>query len=411
MPLVLHRIYTGTEFNELAGELVLVKLTNEHDIHNKFPYYPGLNNDILEFNPNGECQKGGLYFIAFRNFAKWVYYGKQKMKYILDVTITDDAKVYVESNKFKADKIIISNKRKIKDLDVWNDEENCLNAVKHNIQLVKYVSYGHNACEYAIEHDDYRETIPNPDYYPSRYWKSPKYINRFSTPVKQLRSYVINYIPIGRRTHDMYELVLKRDYRYMSQIPDEDQTEDIQLYAIDVCWDAIRYINNPTVRALKAAIEKNINAMVYIIPLTPEELWDVMGNGQYAGTILSKPKYAEQLIPSGWMYCLERDGVLLKHMHEQTEEACLVAVTQNWRSLRFVKNKTEAICTAALKQSPEAKRYFPKTQPMEVELRPLVRSSTSRRPRTSRRRRRRQTHTPIDRTLQGTGCGQGCTIL
>ena len=74
-----------------------------------------------------------MYFTDYINVPLYVNYGKL----IADVTLPDDAKVYVETNKFKADKIIISN---IRPLEKFFSDFNYpkLHAVKLNGKILKY---------------------------------------------------------------------------------------------------------------------------------------------------------------------------------------------------------------------------------------------------------------------------------
>jgi len=101
---------SGYLFNKLVDKfnLQLVKLTNEEEKHNGFQYKDELNIDAVPFNPTFFCQPGGLYFTEKRYTEKWSTYNKKTMKYIRNVTIPSDARVFCEGDKFKADKFILS---------------------------------------------------------------------------------------------------------------------------------------------------------------------------------------------------------------------------------------------------------------------------------------------------------------
>jgi hypothetical protein len=74
-------------------------------------YKTGLNEDIVKFNPSGNCASGGIYFsrediLAFLGYGPW----------IRKVTLLKNSKVYENPGsikKWKADKIILGRKRKI----------------------------------------------------------------------------------------------------------------------------------------------------------------------------------------------------------------------------------------------------------------------------------------------------------
>ena len=87
------------------------KITNESETHNGMQYKTGLNVDIQQFNPKGDCKSGGIYFsrediLAFMEYGKW----------IRKVTLPENAKVYENPGspkKWKADKVILGRKYKI----------------------------------------------------------------------------------------------------------------------------------------------------------------------------------------------------------------------------------------------------------------------------------------------------------
>ena len=57
------------------------------------------------------------------------------------------------------------------------------------------------------------------------------------------------------------------------------------------------------------------------------------------------------------MAAVEKEGLLLRYVKDQTEEICLAAVTQDGRSLQFVIIQTDQICLAAVAEDMSALRY------------------------------------------------------
>src|SRR5271156_4589482 len=102
-----------------------VKILAENLIHHNFQYKEGLNIDTIPFNPSGECEPGGLYYCEREKAYLYANFGP----FIADVEIPDDARIYAEPDRYKADKIIISNIRrwdgefteKEKKLIVWQN--------------------------------------------------------------------------------------------------------------------------------------------------------------------------------------------------------------------------------------------------------------------------------------------------
>ena len=87
------------------------KILNISLNHHGFQYKEGLNIDILPFNPHGDCEPGGLYFTDKEHIFEYIDFGTL----IADVEVPDDAQVYKNGTKWKADRIILSNIRHIKE--------------------------------------------------------------------------------------------------------------------------------------------------------------------------------------------------------------------------------------------------------------------------------------------------------
>ncbi len=120
--------YTGKEFNELYPTAIFFKLIKPlepvcwtHDMFTAFlslfsngcerkfgshgfVYTDGLNIDTIPFNPQGSCSAGGLYFTDSANLTGFL---ETKHTHVAQVIIPDDARVYVEEHKCKADKILL----------------------------------------------------------------------------------------------------------------------------------------------------------------------------------------------------------------------------------------------------------------------------------------------------------------
>lgn len=102
---VIPTILSGKDFNKTFEHTKFYKFLNDDMIHNNFKYVFGLNVDTASFNPEGKCEKGGLYFCEESQCCRfWKSYGSL----LALVKIPDDAQVYIEKNKFKADKIILT---------------------------------------------------------------------------------------------------------------------------------------------------------------------------------------------------------------------------------------------------------------------------------------------------------------
>ena len=113
MSLILFKEYTGKEFNKKMGRRKLFRFTNFKENHNEFQYKDGLNVDFLPFDPSGSGQPGGLYFVDEDKIESYLGMIIFCFHWIRKVTIPDDARVYVDKYKYKADKIILAPRKKI----------------------------------------------------------------------------------------------------------------------------------------------------------------------------------------------------------------------------------------------------------------------------------------------------------
>src|SRR5579872_275343 len=143
------KVKSGKEFNNIFSGISFVKLTNESEVHRGFHFEDGLNVDTVLFNPISSCSAGGIYFIEENNIINWVYYDAVvgTMIYVRKVTIPDDARVYIEDDKFKTDKLILGPKSCI-DKTIYS------HSVESNVCVFKFLSNNvkdKNVCMKAVE--------------------------------------------------------------------------------------------------------------------------------------------------------------------------------------------------------------------------------------------------------------------
>ena len=125
MTLELYRVYSGKEFNILTEGTQFIKMLNNEERHNGMQYKTGLNKDTVPFNGSGRCSDGGLYFSKLSKCNLYMDHGTIMRL----VTIPDDAMVYIEGNKFKADMIILSERVYLDDEKIFN-QNLCLQLIE-----------------------------------------------------------------------------------------------------------------------------------------------------------------------------------------------------------------------------------------------------------------------------------------
>ena len=119
------------------------RLTNEEERHRGFQYKDGLNVDTNKFHPYGQCKQGGLYFFSREEIWKYPSYigGADKVHWVREVTLPDDAEVHLEDGKRKADRFVLGPRRRFDPYafftqNYMRDEK--LKAVKQNGDSIRW---------------------------------------------------------------------------------------------------------------------------------------------------------------------------------------------------------------------------------------------------------------------------------
>ena len=163
---IIWKVFSGKEFNNIYKGYKFVKaLADEYADE----YKEGLNIYSSTFNLAGKCSAGGIYFADLNKPYMYIDYGN-KFSY---VTILDEALVYIEEDKFKANMIILTNILPLSEFFLQNiqlcelfvqqnglaleyvkdqTEEICKLAVKQNSSAFKYVKdQTEEICKLAVQ--------------------------------------------------------------------------------------------------------------------------------------------------------------------------------------------------------------------------------------------------------------------
>lgn len=121
------------------------KLTTEDNRHNGFEYKEGLN-ICPDWDPDATCSMG-LYFTDSENWYNWVQYNDKKMFWIWDCEPLNGEFVRESRGKYKAAKIILTNRRTIK--EYLQSIGTPYDIVKIHPQFIKYID---NPSDELIQH-------------------------------------------------------------------------------------------------------------------------------------------------------------------------------------------------------------------------------------------------------------------
>ena len=287
--------YSGTEFNSYHKPKN-TKFLYDNLEHNRFKYRLGLNIDTVQFNTANECSSGGLYFceeskchLYFNNYGKKVAF----------IEIPDDARICVEKDKFKADRLTI---KKIREFDNMGDNF-WVKILPHNFNALQYIKkQNKEICTLAVKQNGF----------------ALRYVDK----------------SLDLLTEKLCVLAVKQNcfaICHLKDIPDsltESNMLDICLLAVNKNGLALRCVNQNLYSELNllkiciAAVTQNGLALQYV----------------------NRNLLTESDLLAICTLAVKQNGLALEYVNNQnssslpTKELCILAVNQNNKAFKFVNN-------------------------------------------------------------------------
>ena len=244
----------GHKFNKLYSGTKFYKFLNDDLVHHGFKFELGLNVDHIPFNPD-KCTAGGLYFCEeSKCYSYFSGYGKKLGR----VSIPNDARVFVEENKFKADKLILESIIDFADIpdSFWiiivEQNANALRYVKNQTEQMCCVAVNQNplTLQFVKEQTDT--------------------ICRVALHKNGL---VLHYVKPHLLTVDLCKIAVQQNGYALHIICESSlATEEVCKLAVKQNGLALRYVNvkNQTDEICRLAIEQNDLALQYVKSRTDE---------------------------------------------------------------------------------------------------------------------------------------------
>ena len=233
--IITNKVLTGKEFNEKYKDKLdtFIKFMNDNNIHHNFKYKIGLNIDTLPFNPSEQCKQGGLYFTSFDYFTDYfIGYGN----YFCLVTIPDDALVYEENTRWKANKIIINKRIHIEDYVSTLSHDIIMKLIQQNGQILEYVKeQTPELCIEAVKQDG-----------DALHYVKEQTPEICMEAVKQ-KGYVLKYVK--EQTPEICMEAVKHKGLALQYV--KKQTYDICMVAIKQDERALKYVNEHILKIIK----------------------------------------------------------------------------------------------------------------------------------------------------------------
>ena len=334
---------TGSEFNAYYGEARFYKILNYNLTHFGFTYKIGINKDTRHFNPSGTCNPGGLYFAHESQIRNFLGYGHL----IANVIIEDDALVYIEEGKFKANKIIIDVIEEITDTIInecivknpllsiklnpinlllvkFKTYKMCLEAVKRKGDMLQCVKFQtEEICKIAVQQNGLALKYVN-DYFHT------KDICKLAV---QQDGYALQYVKECFQSENICKLAVLQNSYALQYV--KCMTEEICKLAIQQDGCTLQYIKFPTEEICKLAVQQNGYALQFVpARYVPTKNISNM-NITWLQKIIYNKKW-EQVYKRICKLAVQQDGCALQFVNVQTRDICKLAVQQNINALYYV---------------------------------------------------------------------------
>lgn len=377
---------SGVDFNKIYKGIKFYRFLNNNLTHYGFKYKIGLNVDVYEFNPDGECQIGGLYFCEeSKCYLFCTHYGNK----VALIEIPDDARVWIENDKFKADKLIVTDiidfvnmpdtfwiniapncgimLQYVKDLCALT-EDTCVSAVKHYGLALEYViKQTEEICALAVQQNGLALQFVKDQYL-------TKVICILAV---QQNSGALKYVPFEFKVEEVWKHAVQQDgfvdpsgstkafeksllssngnaLKYVT-----NQTEELCILAVQQNGLVLRHVINQTEAICKIAVQQNGKLLYYVKEQTNDICaLAVQQNGDALQYVINQ---TERICA----FAVQQDGLALYYVNDQTEIICTLAVRQNGLALKFVKEQTNELCRIAVQQCGNALQYV-KNQTPEI---------------------------------------------
>lgn len=272
--------------------------------HNGFVWQEGVNVDPLDFNPEGACRKGGLYFTTLDKVFDYLKTDRDIAEQLLGrISLDDDEPVWQECWKWKAKRVRWHSVLPLKTILQHPD--------RHHDVVMKLLEYMENALDY----------IPEPTM--DMYKISLKYLKNFRRVPEEL----VNL-----------EMVAKAFAEHrnepLSWIPERFLNADMFLVAYKFCniWLGLVPVEFRSKEVCREALMLDVDSNFDDVPQEnlDDELCDMMTNEEPWS--LSKCPH-DYIVKR-----LRKNGLLLSRIapEKRTMEMILTAVQQNHKAIQYV---------------------------------------------------------------------------
>ena len=357
---------SGKEFNETYKDTLFYNFLSygfTNQLEGACIYFK-----YTRFKPTTYDLKNGVYFYGGSKHDYIPY----NCKHIAIIEIPDDARVHIEQNKFKSNKITITEIINFNDIgyDFWINmlphdasalehineevltEELIMSVIQKDGTSIKYVP-GQFKTEYicalavkqnglALRHVG--EVITT--YEGLRQMENTEILyvtDEICTLAVEQNPFAIEYVPHEYLTKELCISAVKRIGLALKYIHSYYLDTNICIIAIKQNGNAIKYVPNRylTKELCILALEQNCSAIKYMDNCYLDEELCTIAVKQDGNAI--KYHFIKKFLTDKiYKLAVQNNGLALKHIKNQTEEICILAITQNRDAIQYVNLKTES---------------------------------------------------------------------
>jgi ribosomal protein L12E/L44/L45/RPP1/RPP2 len=337
---------SGKQLKQILGSMPLLKFMHDDDQHYGMKYQTGANEDLLEFENSSSCSRGGIYVTTLDNCMHYVgsygFYARQ-------VSIDDDALVYVENDKLKCNKVTlgprVEKNQLIRQLlsEFMNDnksedkEPGIIRMFDQSPALFRYIRI-----------DDQNEDL------------AIRLIDRLRNCLYRIYDrYIFDRPRISMK-------LIEIDGTWIKNVPEHLITNEIILVAVKQNGFALRYVDHEqrTQEHIVAALKQNPDALVYLDKNEmTQQLVDIAINTpdptvpfQY----IMEQEFAKKYITYEMMIdVVKKNGMLIEYIDKHMLTPLLVseAVRQNGLAIQYIDDEeylTHSVILDAIQSDPDA---------------------------------------------------------
>lgn len=292
-------VISGSVYGEIYGNDGLILLSDGNNTYNPIKIDSLNEKPITVYNYNS-CAYGGFELVTIYDFYKKITY-EGIYSGFYEISIPEDAKIIIETDSFKSDKIfVIGGFKSLSKMESLKDKQLCLTILKEKPWMVKYME--------NLDGDILKKMVRD----------NPTILRKLNTTNKDVILEGVNKNGL-----------LLENVKF--------QDNDICSAAMNNNRDAIKFAQYQDKMILKQILDKNGLLLEYVKNQDLELCKIAVNNSTLA---IKFAQYQDNIM---CMQCVKSNGLLLQYVQNKTYDICINAVMSNYLAYKFIQNPSDEI--------------------------------------------------------------------